>query len=892
MVRERIPGKEPEHRRGPLQEADEQIPEPRRRLEAAEGREPHLPVEPGLVRLDEPGAPHHAARLVPGLVRAPGGPVVAALEDDLLATGRHHPEEAVAVGAPERLHQPERRGERRRKADPRHDRAHERDDAEAEQHEARGGGDGSGSTAHLGFLGTRRDGVGRPHREDPPPAVVIHERQRQRDGEQIEEGVVAGGEDEQLQPHDARQRDAAGTSAEEDERWNGDFEQKHHHHRQALHALGLEVGVPRRPGGKGLGPVVVVQRGQVPPGRIAAGELHDARLEGQPEEEKPEQRQAQGRNPRLLPASGPRASRREQHGDQPGLEQQHVPLEGEEVQAHADKGEVEQPGEESAHPRPDVEHQEQRGERPRRRAKVERARPRPEPEDGREQVVPLGAGLGPDRVEEPLRGEDPLGPDQALELHPEGDEGDEVDEPQRTQADPSRERVGSPAGHPGEPGERRRDPLERWRGGLSGRKFGTVLGRHAWTFSRAGTPGDRLGSYRGRRGNPTLESPEEPMTHVATILAALAAAAPAARRPAVVPPVRSDTVRYAVTISGNRAGSEVHIREADGSLRALFEFNDRGRGPKVDSRITLDAGGLPSSVAITGNDYLKVPVDERFTLAGGTATWTSSAEQGSKAVTRPAFYLPLNAPPGMLAILAGALLRTQERRLDLLPAGEARIELAGGTVVRRGSESRPVTAYAITGLDYTPSYLWLDEDRTLFGVASGWSSVVREGGEAEITALSAVQDSLARVRERADARRLGVRPTGPVAFTGAPLFDAPAATLVPGTPVVVEGNRATAVGPDDQVSIPAGARRIDARGKTLLPGLWDMHAHMSAVDGPLDIAAGVTSIRDMANDADFLAAKQKQWDEGTAIGPRVVKAGFIDGRGPFQGPSKALVSTV
>ena len=377
-----------------------------------------------------------------------------------------------------------------------------------------------------------------------------------------------------------------------------------------------------------------------------------------------------------------------------------------------------------------------------------------------------------------------------------------------------------------------------------------------------------------------------------TTLAALVSVPWPSPLPAVAPPVRSDTVRYTVSISGNRAGSEISIREADGALHVLFEFNDRGRGPRVDARITLDAGGLPSSVAITGNDYLKVPVDERFTQSSGTATWTSSAEQGSKPVTRPAFYLPLNAPPGMLAILAGALLRTPERRLDLLPAGEARIGLAGGTVVRRGSESRRVTAYAITGLEFTPSCEWLDEDGTLFAIASGWSSVVREGWEAGLPALSAIQDSLALVRERADARRLGVRPAGPVAFTGATLFDAPAAKLLPRTTVVVEGNRVTAVGPDDQVAIPAGARRIDAHGKTLLPGLWDMHSHMSAVDGPLDIAAGVTSIRDMANDADFLAAKQKQWDEGSAIGPRVVKAGFIDGRGPFQGPSKALVSTV
>jgi amidohydrolase family protein len=382
------------------------------------------------------------------------------------------------------------------------------------------------------------------------------------------------------------------------------------------------------------------------------------------------------------------------------------------------------------------------------------------------------------------------------------------------------------------------------------------------------------------------------MTLLVTMLAALGAAPLAPRLLAFAPELRADTVRYTVTISGNRAGSEASIREADGSDHLLFEFNDRGRGPKLDARVTLDPGGLPVTVAITGNDYLKVPVDERFALAGGTATWTSAAEKGSKAVTGPAFYLPLNAPSGITAILARALLRAPGRRLDLLPAGEARIELAGGAVVKRGSESRPVTAWAITGLDFTPSYVWLDGDGTLFAIASGWSGVVRAGWEEQIAPLAAIQDSLSQVRERDAARRLATHPAGPVAFTGATLFDAPSAKLVPHTTVVVQGNRVSAVGPDDQVTIPDGARRIDAQGKTLLPGLWDMHAHMSEVDGPLDIAAGITSVRDMANDADFLAAKQKQWDDGSAIGPRVVRAGFIDGRGPFQGPSKALVSTV
>ncbi|HEV8197595.1 MAG TPA: amidohydrolase family protein, partial [Gemmatimonadales bacterium] len=200
--------------------------------------------------------------------------------------------------------------------------------------------------------------------------------------------------------------------------------------------------------------------------------------------------------------------------------------------------------------------------------------------------------------------------------------------------------------------------------------------------------------------------------------------------------------------------------------------------------------------------------------------------------------------------------------------------------------------YAISGLEFTPTYLWLDREGALFAMASGWSDVVREGWEPAVKMLSAVQDSVTGARGRADAKRLGDHPTGPVAFVGATLFDAPNAVLVPKTTVLVSGNRVTAVGPDGSVPIPADARRIEAAGKTLLPGLWDMHAHVGDVDGPLNIAAGVTSVRDMANDADQLAQLQRSWDSGSTIGPRVVKSGFIDGRGPYQGPGKSLVSTV
>jgi len=107
--------------------------------------------------------------------------------------------------------------------------------------------------------------------------------------------------------------------------------------------------------------------------------------------------------------------------------------------------------------------------------------------------------------------------------------------------------------------------------------------------------------------------------------------------------------------------------------------------------------------------------------------------------------------------------------------------------------------------------------------------------------------------------------------------------------VVMNGDRISAVGKDGSVKIPAGATVIDAGGKTLLPGLWDMHVHVSpGDDGLLHIAAGVTNARDMGNDTISVLELRRKFADGSLIGPRLMLAGLIDGSGPFQVPTGLL----
>ena len=347
--------------------------------------------------------------------------------------------------------------------------------------------------------------------------------------------------------------------------------------------------------------------------------------------------------------------------------------------------------------------------------------------------------------------------------------------------------------------------------------------------------------------------------------------------------------RYTFILAGNKAGFATSSRNPDGSLQFYYEFNDRGRGPKITERLVLDANGIPTRIENTGIDYEKAPVDEQFSLHDGTATWKNRAEHGETQISGKAFYASLSGAPQETAVLAQALL-ANDGRLPLLPAGEASIEKRGELKIEANGQPRTVVQYAISGLDFTPSPIWLNPDNSFFASVSGWFSLIPEGWESAADTLLKAQDEITNQRSAKLAHTLGHKPAA-LAFVHANLFDTETATVRPNTTVVISGNKITAVGDDKKIYAPKDAEIIDASGKTLMPGLWDMHVHLAANDGLLQMASGVTSVRDMANDIDQLGAMQRRFDEGSEIGPRVLKAGFLDGRGPYQGPTKVFADS-
>jgi imidazolonepropionase-like amidohydrolase len=132
-------------------------------------------------------------------------------------------------------------------------------------------------------------------------------------------------------------------------------------------------------------------------------------------------------------------------------------------------------------------------------------------------------------------------------------------------------------------------------------------------------------------------------------------------------------------------------------------------------------------------------------------------------------------------------------------------------------------------------------------------------------------------------------PTGVIALVGARIITmaqaAGAPAVIESGTIVIENNKIIAVGPNNRVNIPAAARRIDARGKTIIPGLIDAHAHVGGEgDGiptnrswilEANLAFGVTTMHDPSNDLEMVFANSEMIRAGLKLGPRLYSTGRI-----------------
>jgi imidazolonepropionase-like amidohydrolase/Tol biopolymer transport system component len=128
-------------------------------------------------------------------------------------------------------------------------------------------------------------------------------------------------------------------------------------------------------------------------------------------------------------------------------------------------------------------------------------------------------------------------------------------------------------------------------------------------------------------------------------------------------------------------------------------------------------------------------------------------------------------------------------------------------------------------------------------------------------------------------------PKGTVALVGGRIVTMKGDEVIEDGTIVLEGNRITAVGPRASVAVPAGARVVDVKGKTLIPGLVDVHWHGTfGTDGIVPqrnwvtyatLTFGVTTLHDPSNDTDTVFAAAELARAGMITAPRIFSTGTI-----------------
>lgn len=347
---------------------------------------------------------------------------------------------------------------------------------------------------------------------------------------------------------------------------------------------------------------------------------------------------------------------------------------------------------------------------------------------------------------------------------------------------------------------------------------------------------------------------------------------------------QTDTIEYSIVAAGNIKGFDKLWKNPDGSYNEWYQYNDRGRGDSLRIVYRQDPEGFPTLINAGGNDYMKNKVSEEFSLQNGIAKWKNKAEDEERTINGKMFFSGLNSGGGDMI----KALKANNNKINMLPYGTAELEVVEKHMLQ--GSTKPLWLVKIKGLGMIPSYSWIDSDDISFAYVNDWQSTIRKGFEKNIDELLSIQKKYESSFFNNLSQTIPEK-INTILFKDVSVFDAVNAVILPHKDVLIQNGIIENIASAN--SIKTTGKIIDGRGKTLLPGLWDMHVHFADnADGILHMAGGVTHVRDMGSSFALLD-KIKQINEGTIIGPRVeIMSGFIDGAGPFAGPTGILINNV
>lgn len=347
--------------------------------------------------------------------------------------------------------------------------------------------------------------------------------------------------------------------------------------------------------------------------------------------------------------------------------------------------------------------------------------------------------------------------------------------------------------------------------------------------------------------------------------------------------------------NGKQMGEQVVERQDDGLTKVRYIYKDNGRGPELTEEFRLAADGTMSEYRVKGNSTFGAVVDETFERIGDKANWKSTTEQGAKDVAGAAVYVPLNGSFEVDSAAIAALAKTPSASIPLLPTGTLKQAVLDEVqVTGPNGQSRQVQLVAQTGLGLSPKFLWITKDATpsLFAAVAPGTFVFAVEGWQDNGKLLAERQKIAEAKLLKDmAAKLQHPLPGLTVVKNARIFDSNKATVGAPSDIYLLRGRITAIVPAG-TEVRGAANEVDAAGRIVLPGLFDMHGHIGRWEGALHVAAGVTSLRDMGNDNAQLQMMIDETADGKLLAPQIVPAGFLEGESPYSSNGGFVVKTL
>ena len=369
----------------------------------------------------------------------------------------------------------------------------------------------------------------------------------------------------------------------------------------------------------------------------------------------------------------------------------------------------------------------------------------------------------------------------------------------------------------------------------------------------------------------------------------LTTAAVAALAAALAAPASAEMQRYSVVLAGKNIG---HLNaDVQGDQVGIdFDYKNNGRGPTMKESIRLDANGLPTAWDISGATTFGSKVEEHFAKKGGKATWTDSTGKGSAATKERAIYVAQSGSPWSTGLYARAIMKAGGATLPALPGGTLKLNKGETLTVSGQGGQLQVTRYDLGGIETSPDTILLDANGDMFASVSPRQVIVRAGYEGEAERLKSLAAQWSTDRFVDIQKKVAHRYDGPVRIRNVRIFDPKTQALTQPVSVLVSGNKIAAVEPLDEPATK-GEITVDGAGGTLVAGMYEMHAHTGQEGALLNLIAGITTMRDMGNDYEVLDTLIQRIEKGVIAGPRIVRAGFIEGKSPYSSNNGILVKS-